>query len=134
MRLHKLTTILAAVLLLALSVIRPGFASADDALTVPTVSCKEWTRTALEPYMDYERDIIAFLDQGGNPTEATVSDFCIMFGVAIDNANDSQSDVYVAVSAPVVHTYNMYGFWESHDANELGWQPWFDKWHTEGLF
>lgn len=97
------------------------------------MTAEQWVHTTLAskivPYPS--GDVIQLTE-----TQAVeVTTFCQIFRTAIED--DSQPDKYVALSGS--HTF----LWPMDDPNatlvtrtsaEMGYQPYFDQWHAEGLF
>lgn len=92
------------------------------------MTAKEYVQQTLAPHIEGD-SIRLDADQ-----VVTVDDFCLFFGSAIDGALVAGTSVYTAISAPVVHTFDYEGVSYSMTAGAMGYQPYLDAWHVEGLF
>jgi hypothetical protein len=125
--LRKILTALSLSLLLVLSIALPTAAA--------PVPCATWVTTTLPDYVtpSVDGDVLHMTDGGSNVYNQPVSEFCLIFGAAIED--ETQPDKYVALSSPVVHTFVWTnGYTYSGTADDLGYQMYFDYWHGLGLF
>lgn len=99
------------------------------------MTTQEWTRTALAPHLQPD-DSVRCDDGAGNVMDVPVTTFCEIFGAVIDTEltrPEGERDFYSALSAGI-YTFTLEGeTYSNKTAVELGYQPFFDVWHVEGL-
>lgn len=97
-------------------------------------TCEAWVRTDMAIYVTPADDRLWLTPE---QMSIDVISFCIMYGWAADAElakPAADRDMYQALSTPVVHTFMWYdGTVFSLTAEEMGYQEFFDQWHTEGL-
>jgi hypothetical protein len=92
------------------------------------VNSEQWVKQALAAFLQPDSSI-RFTDADNNAQDVPQADFLVIFGAAIDAALAAGTSVYDALTSG---TFTLDG--ASYTAADLGFQPYFDQWHSGGVF
>jgi hypothetical protein len=87
---------------------------------------RPWVEKTLTAHMNEAGEIIL-----GEEATVPVDTFCTLFGASIERALAEGGSVYAALTGPQVFTWE--GAEQTATGEELGYLPYLDQWHAEGL-